>query len=77
MFRDSIEAFLYVIEGGRGIKGVKSDRGYLRNGIKHCRVQVECNDGAAYGIDAYGDEAERLFAEASKYVNRSECIITV
>lgn len=72
MFRDSIEAFLYAVQGERGVKDVSARVGYLRNGIKHCRVQVECCDGAEYGIDAYGEEADRLLLEAKRYVKGIE-----
>jgi hypothetical protein len=75
MFRDSIEAFLYVVEGGRGIKEVRAEAGYVRNGIRHCRVQVECRDGAEYGIDAYGEEADRLLAQAERYARKVEVVV--
>ncbi|WP_415280601.1 hypothetical protein [Candidatus Nitrososphaera sp. FF02] len=75
MFRDSIEAFLYVVEGGSGIKEVKAETGYMRNGIRHCRVQVECKDGAEYGIDAYGEEADRLLAQAKRYMTKIEVMV--
>jgi hypothetical protein len=74
MFRDSIDAFLYAMQNERGIKDVNARVGYLRNGIKHCRVQVECRDGAEYGIDAYGEEADRLLAEAKRYLKKIEVL---
>lgn len=77
MFRDSVDAFAYVMENGQGVKKVKAEQGYLRNGISHCRVQIECADGAAYGIDAYGEEAERLLAEAKRYLEKIEVVATV
>jgi hypothetical protein len=77
MFRDSIDAFVYVMQSGQGVKKVNVEQGYLRNGISHCRVQVECADGAAYGIDAYGEEADRLLAEARRYLGKMEAVVTV
>jgi hypothetical protein len=75
MFRDSVEAFLYVVQGEQGVKEVKAEAGYVRNGIRHCRVQVECRDGAEYGIDAYGEEADRLLAQAEIYTRKIEVVV--
>jgi hypothetical protein len=40
---------------------------YLTNGLKYYFVEVSCNDGIQYGIQAYGEEAEDLYKEAHKY----------
>jgi hypothetical protein len=40
---------------------------YMTNGLKYYFVEVSCNDGIQYGIQAYGDEAEDLYKEAHKY----------
>ena len=41
---------------------------YLENGIKYYCIEVTCEDGRQYAIQAYGDEAETLFSEAHKCV---------
>src|SRR6476646_2938309 len=41
---------------------------YLENGIKYYCIEVTCEDGRQYAIQAYGDEAETLFCEAHKCV---------
>jgi hypothetical protein len=74
MFRDSIDAFTFVLNK-RGtvssrpgsVSEVSVQIGYLKNGIRHCSVQITCNDGAGYGVDAFGDEAEVLYVVAKSY----------
>jgi hypothetical protein len=39
----------------------------LRNGAEYCFIEVTCDDGIQYGIQAYGDEAVELHKEALKY----------
>jgi hypothetical protein len=40
----------------------------MRNGIEYCFVEVTCDDGAQYGLQAYGEEAKRLYNEV-KYLH--------
>lgn len=37
---------------------------HLENGIEYCLVEVTCDDGEQYGIQAFGREAVRLHKEA-------------
>ena len=39
---------------------------YMRNGVEYCTVEVTCDDGSQYGIQAYGDEAIDLYKEIHK-----------
>jgi hypothetical protein len=39
---------------------------HLENGIEYCLVEVTCDDGEQYGIQAFGKEAEQLHKEALK-----------
>ena len=39
---------------------------YMRNGVEYCSVEVTCDDGSQYGIQAYGDEAIDLYREIYK-----------
>jgi hypothetical protein len=41
---------------------------HLKNGIEYCLVEVTCDDGEQYGIQAFGREAVQLHEEA---LNRS------
>jgi hypothetical protein len=43
----------------------------LENGIDYCNVEVTCDDGEQYGIQAFGREAEQLYKEA---LSRSETL---
>ena len=36
----------------------------LENGIEYCFVEVTCNNGEQYGIQAFGGEAVQLHKEA-------------
>ena len=40
--------------------------GYMRNGVRHCSVQVS-RDNICYDIDAYGERAGELFEMAKKH----------
>lgn len=37
---------------------------HLENGIEYCLVEVTCDDGEQYGIQAIGEEAAQLYNEA-------------
>ena len=39
---------------------------HMRNGVEYCSVEVTCDDGSQYGIQAYGDEAIDLYKEIYK-----------
>jgi hypothetical protein len=40
--------------------------GHAINGIEYCSVEVTCDNGSQYGIQAYGDEAIDLYKEIYK-----------
>lgn len=66
MFDSSVDAFLHVVRNN-GIKDVEASISCMRNGILHCSVQISCDNGAGYGIEAFGEEAQSLFNEARKH----------
>ena len=39
---------------------------YLPNGIEYCHIEVTCDGGEQYGIQAFGQEAAELHNEALK-----------
>jgi hypothetical protein len=39
---------------------------HMRNGVEYYSVEVSCDDGSQYGIQAYGDEAIELYKEIYK-----------
>ena len=39
---------------------------HMRNGIEYCSVEVTCDNGSQYRIQAYGDEAVDLYKEIYK-----------
>jgi hypothetical protein len=38
----------------------------MRNGVEYYSVEVSCDDGSQYGIQAYGDEDIDLYKEIHK-----------
>jgi hypothetical protein len=44
-----------------GVNQISSNIGRMQNGIMYCVVQVMCNCGKEYRIEAYGEEAEELY----------------
>jgi hypothetical protein len=43
----------------------------LDNGVEHYFVEVTCNDGIQYGLQAFGEEAVSLFKETMKTLGKS------
>lgn len=43
------------------------DASQLENGIEYCLVEVTCDNGEQYGIQAFGEEALELHNEALKH----------
>jgi hypothetical protein len=39
---------------------------HVINGIEYCSVEVTCDNGSQYGIQAFGDEAIELYKEIHK-----------
>lgn len=39
---------------------ISCEAAYMKNGIKHCSVQIECEAGCGWLVQAFGDEAEEL-----------------
>jgi hypothetical protein len=54
------------------ISKIPENISYMRNGIKYYSVQVTCDNGIQYGIQAYGDEAENLYKELYKYAEHGK-----
>ncbi|MDW0297100.1 MAG: hypothetical protein QN784_01460 [Nitrososphaeraceae archaeon] len=42
----------------------------LENGVEHYFVEVTCEDGLQYGLQAYGEEAIALYKESMKTVGQ-------
>ena len=43
----------------------------LDNGVEHYFVEVTCNDGIQYGLQAYGEEAVSLLKETMKTLGKT------
>lgn len=76
LFNSSIDALQYVVSS-RSVSQVRARIGYNSNGIRHCTVQLLCEDSTGYGIEAYGNEAEDLFREATKHSKEAQDCMTV
>jgi hypothetical protein len=76
MYRDSVDALLRLIEGiddegtpleSSEIASISSVIGTLSNGIRHCSVQILFENGFEYKIEAFGVEADELYARARNH----------
>jgi hypothetical protein len=85
MFRDSIDAFLYLLDGREqrdhparrhSVSSIQVDMKLMANGIKRCGIQVMFDDGAGYSIEAYDREADELYKEAKMQARLSETLLT-
>lgn len=71
-YNNSIHALKVLVQPGSSersgrsccITKVSQDVSHLENGIEYCLVEVTCDDGEQYGIQAFGDEAVELHKEA-------------
>lgn len=54
------------------ITKISEDMSYLGNGVKYCFVEVTCNNGNQYGIQAFGHEAVELYKEALKHLSQEK-----
>ena len=51
---------------------VSENVSYLINGVEYSFVEVTCDDGMQYGLQAYGDEAIELHKEALKHSSKEK-----
>ena len=68
-FHSSMDAFMYAVHESATCKDLKVayEVGFMRNGIKHCSVQLSyC--GGGYSIDAYDGEADELCRLVKEYL---------
>ena len=75
MYRNSVDAFVQLMYARQrssiatattAITEVSAKIGYLKNGIRHCSVQVAFASGGEDRIEALGEEAEALYREAKE-----------
>ena len=73
MYRDSVDAFSHLLRGldeeGKSLEDpniftITSTMETLKNGIRHCCVQVLFRSGIEYKLDAFGNEADELHLRA-------------
>jgi hypothetical protein len=53
------------------ITKISEDISHLGNGVKYCFVEVTCNNGNQYGIQAFGHEAVELY-KALKHLSQEK-----
>jgi hypothetical protein len=49
------------------ITKISQNVSHLSNGLEYCLIEITCDDGIQYGVQAYGDEAVELHKEALKH----------
>jgi hypothetical protein len=59
VYDSSVEAFNDLLSSQQ-VAEVTANLSYLTNGIEYSFVQVTCDDGSQYGLQAYGKEAIEL-----------------
>lgn len=64
MYHDSLEAFKQLISPA--VSRISAKISHLRNGITHCVVQVSLMNGEEFMIEAYDEEADELYKEATE-----------
>ena len=76
MYRDSVDALIRLLSGidDEGlplelpeIASISPTIRTLKNGIRHCCVQVIFESGVEYKIDAFGEEADLLYLKAKTH----------
>jgi hypothetical protein len=67
---DSVHALQQLLtSGGCSITKIPQVIPHMINGIEYCAIEITCDDGTQYGIQAHGEEAIELHKEAlRKYV---------
>lgn len=68
---DALRILLFTPQFGGFISGFSNNGSRLGNGSDYCLVEVTCNTGVQYGIQAYGEEAVELYREVIK-ITRDE-----
>jgi hypothetical protein len=43
------------------ITKTSKDVSYMKNGMEYFFIEVTCSDGTQYGLQAYGEEASKLY----------------
>jgi hypothetical protein len=75
MYRNSVDAFVQLTSARQRssmgtattvITEISANIRYLKNGIRHCSIQVAFASGDEYRIEALGEEAEALYREAKE-----------
>ena len=54
------------------ISKVSENISHLVNGVEYSFVEVTCNDGIQYSLQAYGEEAIELHKEALRYSSKEK-----
>lgn len=70
-YSNSIEA-LHDLLNSYSIIHISTHLSHLANGIEYSFVEVTCNDGTEYGIQAYAKEAVELSKVANKIISRTK-----
>jgi hypothetical protein len=60
---DALKELIVVGEYGGYVSWISDRDTRLSNGLEYCLVEVTCRNGTQYAIQAYGEEAIKLYHE--------------
>jgi hypothetical protein len=58
---EAVKELILVAENGGYVSWISDKDSRLINGLDYCLVEVTCRSGAQYAVQAYGDEALKLY----------------
>ena len=65
---DAVDRLIHIAEDGGYVSWISDKDSRLLNGLHYCLVEVTCRNGAQYAIQAYGDEALKLYCEVKTLI---------
>ena len=71
---DAVKELILIAENGGYVSWISDKDSRLINGLNYCLVEVTCRSGAQYAVQAYGDEALKLYCEIKTLIRIKHCL---
>ena len=65
---DAVKELILIEENGGYVSWISDKDSRLINGLDYCLVEVTFRSGAQYVVQAYGDEALKLYCEVKTLI---------